>query len=190
MSASDPVAFDKNRTEELLRLLDERLRARGVAASLYLVGGAAIALTVHDTRRTADLDARVSDPVVLEEAEALADEHGLPPGWLNTSAAPWIPPRPAEATVPPDEPGLRVYVAPKKHLLAMKLVALRRQDEPDIVALAADLGMTGASPQDFADLLTEVYNDDGVLEQALGVTDARAEALAIGRWVVARLQAR
>ncbi len=187
MSGSGSVAFDKDRTEELLRLLDERLRARGVSASIYLVGGAAIALTVHDSRRTADLDVRVSDPVVLEEAEALGADQGLPPGWLNTSAAPWIPPPPPEATGPPDRPGLTVHIAPKKHLLAMKLVALRRQDEPDIVALAADLGMTDASAEDFADLLAEAYVGEGVLEQALGDTDTRTEALKIGEWVVARL---
>ena len=93
MSAPAPVSFDRHRTEELLSLLDARLRTRGVSASIYLVGGAAIALTVQGSRRTADLDVLVSDPVVLEEADALGVEHGLPPGWLNTSAAPWIPPR-------------------------------------------------------------------------------------------------
>lgn len=140
MSALDPVSFDRHRTEELLSLLDARLRARGVSASIYLVGGAAIALTVQDSRRTADVDVLVSDPVVLEEAEALGVEQGLPPGWLNTSSAPWIPPRPPEASSHVDSPGLTVHVAPRKHLLAMKLVSLRRQDEPDIVALAADWG--------------------------------------------------
>ena len=90
----------------------------------------------------------------------------------------------------PTAPGLTVHIAPAKHLLAMKLVALRRQDEPDILALATDLGMTRATAEDFADLLTEVYVGEGVLEQALGVTDARTEALEIGAWVVDRVQAR
>lgn len=190
MSAPGPFAFDRRRTEELLRLLDTRLRARGVSASIYLVGGAAIALTVHESRRTADLDVLVSDPVVLEEADALGVEQGLPPGWLNTSAAPWIPPRPPKAVQRSTAPGLTVHVAPAKHLLAMKLVALRRQDQLDIIALATDLGMSQATAQDFADLLAEVYVGEGVLEQALGATDARTEALEIGAWVVARLQNR
>lgn len=190
MSTPRPVSFDKRRTEELLSLLDARLRARGVSASIYLVGGAAIALTVRDSRRTADLDVLVSDPVVLEEADALGVEQGLPPGWLNTSAAPWVPPRPPETSSRDGSPGLAVYVAPKQHLLAMKLVSLRRQDEPDIIALAADLGMSEGTAQDFADLLAEVYVGEGALEQALGVTDPRTEALEIGAWVVTRLQAR
>lgn len=86
-------------------------------------------------------------------------------------------------------PGLTVYVTPAKHLLAMKLVALRRRDEPDIIALATDLGLTRATAPDFAYLLAEVYVGEGALEQALGVTDARTEALEIGAWVVTRLQA-
>jgi len=51
----DLVGFDKARTEELLAELDRRLRARGAAASIYLVCGAAIALSVRDSRRTQDL---------------------------------------------------------------------------------------------------------------------------------------
>lgn len=48
--------------------------------------------------------------------------------------------------------------------------------------------MTLSTAQDFADLLAEVYVGEGALEQALGVTDARTEALEIGAWVVTRLQ--
>jgi len=44
-------------------------QARG---SVYVVGGAAIAVTVRDQRRTVDIDAVVSDQVVLEEARLLA----------------------------------------------------------------------------------------------------------------------
>ena len=94
---------------------------------------------MRDSRRTADLDALMSDPVVQEEAEALGVEHGLPPGSLNTSAAPWIPSRPPEASSHVGSPGLTVHVAQKQHLLAMKLLSLRRQDEPAIIALGTDL---------------------------------------------------
>jgi hypothetical protein len=74
----DLVGFDKARTEELLAELDRRLRARGAAASIYLVGGAAIALSVRDSRRTQDLDAIVSDRLVLEEASHMAAQMSLP----------------------------------------------------------------------------------------------------------------
>lgn len=132
------VEFDKDRIEQLLAMLDARLRARGVATSVYLVGGAAIALTVHDSRRTQDVDAIVSDGVVMEEAALLADEEGLPPHWLNEAARPWIPPRPE--TLAPTKPGLVVHVAPPEHLLAMKLVAMRRQDTPTACPLPRGSG--------------------------------------------------
>lgn len=128
------VGFDRERIERLLALLDARLKGRGVAASVYLVGGAAgppIALTVYDSRRTQDIDALVSEQAVLDEAAAIAEEELLPPSWLNQSARPWVPPRPRSATARPRTPGLVVHVAPKEHLLAMKLVAMRRQDVPE-----------------------------------------------------------
>lgn len=50
--------FTREDIEELLAALGVRLRARGVAATVYVVGGAAIALQgVSSQRRTADVDA-------------------------------------------------------------------------------------------------------------------------------------
>ena len=49
--------------------------------------------------------------------------------------------------------------------------------------------MTQGTAKDYADLLAEVYVGENALEQALGVTDARTEALEIGAWVVTHLQA-
>ena len=92
--------FDRSSIQYLLGRLDQRLRDRGVGCSIYVVGGVAIALTVADSRRTADLVALVSEAVVLEEARALGAEEGLPPTWLNESARPYVPPRPEEALVP------------------------------------------------------------------------------------------
>ena len=70
------VEFEPSDIERLLDLLNQRLRRRRLRASIYVVGGAAIAITVPGAsdRRTVDVDAVVSDPAVLEEAEALAQE--------------------------------------------------------------------------------------------------------------------
>lgn len=186
----DKVEFDGDDVRELLSELDRRLRDRGASASVYVVGGAAIALSIADTRRTQDVDAVVSDRAVMEEAVALARERAIPPKWLNDNARPWIPPLPGDAAAAALLPGLRVDLAPPRHLLAMKLVALRRQDVPDILALVGALAMGAADPADFADLLAEVYAGEGRLAQVLGVPDdeARTEALSIGRWLVARLK--
>lgn len=187
---ADKVEFDRDDVRELLSELDRRLRDRGTSASVYVVGGAAIALSIADTRRTQDVDAVVSDRAVMEEAAALARERAIPSNWLNDNARPWIPPLPGGAGAAATAPGLRVDLAPPRHLLAMKLVALRRQDVPDIVALVGALSMGAADPADFADLLAEVYTGEGRLAQVLGVPDeeARTEALSISRWLVVRLR--
>ncbi len=181
------VEFDRAQIERLLAMLDRRLQERGVAASLYVVGGAAIAVTVSDLRRTLDIDALASDRAVMEEARLLAESEGIPPTWLNESAKPWVPPRPDRATIVPSRPGLTVHWAPAEHLLAMKLVAMRPQDAPDIAALAHQVGL-GADPTAYADLLERVYSGEGALQQVLGVADdaVRSEAMRRGT-IAARL---
>lgn len=69
----------------------------------------------------------------------------------------------------------------------MKMVSMRPQDVPDIVALAQQLDVdTDAAA--YADLLEHVYDGEGVLAQLLDVTDAevRTEALHRGD-IVAKL---
>lgn len=180
-AGKDAAGLLRDDIERLFDLLDARLRRRGVRASIYVVGGAAIAMTVEDSRRTLDVDAVADEQSVLEEARLLAEEQGLPPTWLNDAARPWIPPLPEGATVAPTRLGLTVRLAPVDHLLAMKLVAARPQDVPDIVALAKVLGL-GDDPAAYADLLERVYDGEGALEQVLGgrLDDVRVEALRRG----------
>lgn len=178
---SDPSPeLNRPRMQHLLALLDVRLKERGVRASIYVVGGAAITLSVHNDRRTRDIDVLASDSAVLEEAAAVARAEKMSPRWLNQAARPWIPPHPAIAL--PDRPGLRVVFAPPEHLMAMKLVAMRRQDLRDIVALAREIGMVEAGAEDYADLLERVYGDEYALQQVLGVPleQVRDEAVARG----------
>jgi hypothetical protein len=67
---------------DLLADLDKRLQRRGIAAAIFVVGGAAIAATgLRDDRITADIDAFANDQAVLEEASALARDRGLPDDW-------------------------------------------------------------------------------------------------------------
>ncbi len=155
--------------------------------SVYLVGGAAMALGYGREGLTLDIDAVVSHQAGTEEARAMAAKHGLPEEWLNSNAAGWVPPQPAWARVRPTRPGLTVHVAPAEHVLAMKLVASRRKDRPDIRLLIQHTGMAEASAEDYADLLQKVYPGEGMLAQMLGVPGAgeeatRSEALLIGHW--------
>ena len=89
--------LDGEKMRSLLDELDGRLRARGIAASIYVVGGAAMALAYGREALTPDVDAIASHAAVFEEASALAKTHGLPEHWLNAGAAPWVPPLPRVA---------------------------------------------------------------------------------------------
>ena len=180
------VAFERGEIERLLGLLDARLQERGVPASVYVVGGAAIAMTVYDARRTIDVDALVSDPAVLEEARLVAEAERIPPIWLNENAKPWVPPRPPAATVHPTRPGLTVHVAPPEHLLAMKLVAMRPQDRPDIVALAQQLDL-GTDAVAYADLLERVYDGEDALQNVLNVPEDSVRTEALHRGTIAAM---
>lgn len=182
-----PLELDAEAMRALLAELDERLRERGVAASVYVVGGAAMALAYGRDGVTPDIDALASHRAVAEEARAMAGKHGLTEHWLSDAATPWIPPRPKGARRRPTEPGLTVHIAPPEHVLAMKLVALRRKDRPDIRLLIEHLEMTDASAEDYADLLERAYSGEGVLATALNIPGedpgaTRTEALAIGQW--------
>ena len=54
---------------DLLSDLDNRLKARRISASVFVVGGAAIAVTSDDSRRrTEDVDAITRDAAVLDVA--------------------------------------------------------------------------------------------------------------------------
>lgn len=155
-SARGPLELDAVAMRALLAELGERLREREVAASVYVVGGAAMALAYGRDGVTPDIDALASHRAVAEEARAMADKHGLTAHWLNDAAGPWIPPRPKAARRRPAEPGLTVHIAPAEHVLAMKLVAHRRKDRPDIRLLIERLDMADASAEDYADLLQRV----------------------------------
>lgn len=180
--ASAPL--DRQRILDLLEQLDERLRGRGVAASLYVVGGAAVAVTVVERRVTRDVDVAMLDAVVAEEATAIARAEGLPEDWLSASAAPWVPtPVAGERR---SRAGLTVRYAPPEHLLAMKMVALRQQDAPDIGALVDHLGLSKAPAARFAEVLQSAYAGEGELEQVLGVSDrVEEEVESIARRIAA-----
>lgn len=83
---SVPIELDRDRLRALLAELDPRLAARGISAGLYVVGGAAIVLTISERRLTFDVDALATDQAVYDEAATIARQHGLPPTWLNPSA--------------------------------------------------------------------------------------------------------
>jgi hypothetical protein len=117
------------------------------------------ALTYDAGRRTKDVDAELTpEESVLEAAAAVAESEGLPPTWLNSDAKAWIPPHATPAPAAASPTGLRVEIASPDALLAMKLVASRNRDVPDIKLLAEALGLTEATAM--AELVRDQYGAD------------------------------
>jgi hypothetical protein len=156
--------FNASEVAELLAELDRRLRRRGVPASVFVVGGAAMAVAgIRGERLTEDVDVITDEQVVLEEASLLARERGLPENWLNPNARMWMPPLPHGVLNLPDEPGLRVTYATDGFLFATKLIAQRAKDA-DVVALAKRLGMQEASADELESHIRRYYTDEAALE--------------------------
>lgn len=177
--------FTREDIESLLDAVAERLRDRGIAASVYVVGGAAIALRgISADRRTGDVDAlMVPEAEVLQAAHEVASDRQIRPNWLNSAARPYIPPLPTEARKIPTDPGLALQVASDEHLLAMKIIAARgRRDMGDIVSLAQRLQLSAAS--DLVALAREAYGDDAIEHVHGGHEDLQLHCEAIERALI------
>lgn len=137
--------LDREALLELLGALADRLRARGVRASVYVIGGAAISLVFDARRATRDIDSVVLEGhgPLMEEVQRLGRERGLPGSWLNEQAAMYVSRcRDDNKAVVFDHPNLVVAAASPEHLLAMKLQAARATDAADISLLLGVLGIS------------------------------------------------
>jgi hypothetical protein len=144
---------------DLLHLLADRLAARGLKGEMYVVGGAAIALTFDQRRSTHDIDA-VFEPKqeIYDAAAAIARERGLDEGWLNDAVKGFLAGPDAAAIPVLDVPGLSVATASARIILAMKVLAHRPgEDDDDVRLLAGQLGLSSAT--EVLAVATEVYGD-------------------------------
>jgi Nucleotidyltransferase of unknown function (DUF6036) len=138
--------MDRDEIVGALTALAGKLDQQGVSAEMYVVGGAAIALAFDERRATRDVDA-VFEPksAVYEAAAAVAEELGLPAGWLNDAVKGFLGGDDPAAAPVLDLPGLRCLAASPETLLALKVLAHRvGEDEDDLRLLAAELGLKGA----------------------------------------------
>ncbi|BCW95753.1 MAG: DUF6036 family nucleotidyltransferase [Fimbriimonadales bacterium] len=132
------------------------LEARGVQGEVYLVGGAAMALAYDARRATRDVAAVFAPKqAVHEAAQVVAEELNLPDNWLNDAVKLYLRGEDPEPLQPLDLPGLRVLVASPRYLLALKLLASRREDEQDIRTLLKLLRIQ--SVDEALEILLRVY---------------------------------
>jgi len=151
------VEFTESDVRSLLTELGSRLNAKGVEGTIYIIGGAAIALEFDSRRVTADID-EIFEPAttVRGEASSMATELGLPTDWLNSNARPWVPGGDENAVLF-DVPGLAIAVASPQHLLAMKMAASRPRDIADLDILFRALDIQDA--EQAADLVLGIYGE-------------------------------
>ena len=144
----------------LLAETGQILAHQGLLASIYVVGGAAIALTIDTRRVTKDIDAAIRDHP--EEFRAAAAEvarcHGLNLAWINSDVIGFLSNHPLGIEPEIDLPGLQVVSASPEHLLALKIRAARDRDFDDIVLLARHLGLT--SPEQVADIVNNQFDEN------------------------------
>lgn len=146
-----------------LREIIARLRDAGSTATMQIVGGAAIALTVDGDRpATVDVDGFITP---LEDVEAvavqIARERGWPLDWVNDKAKIFLPDgmgRSMEWVTLYDQDGILIQAAAPAMLLAMKLRAVERRGLRDIDDVAVLLSATGIETADEAEqLLNEFF---------------------------------
>ena len=144
--------IESTQLRELLSAVGELLEVEGESASIVVVGGASLNLSGLVNRATDDVDviARAEgdgestlippDPMpepLRDAVERVRRDFGLQPGWLNTAVAnQWetsLPPSLKEDLTWQTYGGLRVGVAGRRPLIALKLLAAVDQGGPQSV---------------------------------------------------------
>jgi hypothetical protein len=125
-----------------LRELLAELHATSTTARIRIVGGAAIALTLHaDRPATVDIDAPIepAEPV-LEAARRVANRNGWRQDWINDAATVFLPSGYGDRAVSWNtvysDGQVLVQVAAPEALLAMKLHAAQTRGNRDAYDLA------------------------------------------------------
>jgi len=149
--------FSRAEILKALQALGDELSGQDVHGQIFIVGGAAMALA-HSTRRvTKDIGA-VFEPKssIYEAAARVAENLGLPEGWLNDAAKGFMPGKDKNPRPVPDIEGIEITTASPQYLLAMKLMAMRfGEDDEDIEILIHECRLHNA--QEALELLERMY---------------------------------
>jgi hypothetical protein len=164
-----------------LRDIVHRLQSAGQPATIQLVGGVAIALTIDGDRPpTKDVDATVTPPAEFRKVAAeVGEERGWPDGWLDEQASIFLPNqygRGAEWVTLYDQGGIVVQAGDPRMLLAMKLVAVGhrpRRDADDVAVLLSATGITTADEAE--EVLEEYFPGDGLSAKVYAIVEALLE---------------
>ena len=151
-----------------LRELARRLDAAGIAASIRVVGGAALAIEHFDRPATRDVDCLLSPADDIKAVAAtLGRERGWPADWLNDKVVMFQSHHDTDADWKTilAEGDVTVRVASAELLLAMKLLAGRgRRDGDDIQQLLIACDVTSVRSAEA--IFDRFYPDEAITPSA------------------------
>lgn len=173
------MLFSKEDVEKALRALVEELVASGIAITIQIVGGAAVALQVEREALTDDIDAlhRPTDGFTAV-VKRLGDARNWPETWLNDAVKMYAShyDTVADWDIRTDEDGVIILVARTELLLAMKLYAGRGlRDATDIDKLLDACGITSLTAA--AEVFDRYYPTDVMSKKAMRQLQERFESV-------------
>ncbi len=148
--------MDALEIEVYLGDLGLELHAAGVRqpVRLLVVGGAYMLTQLHNRPSTRDVDVVLKDiddpstsplyPSLQAAVRVVAQRHGLPATWLNDVVSDALRTQGVvpEGTLWRSYGPLEAYMPEPEYILALKLLAGRPQDLPDIQALSQQMGVS------------------------------------------------
>ncbi len=150
-------SFDRQALFEAFDLLNAELQRRNVRATLFVVGGAAMAIAYDSRRSTTDVDAIfVPADIVRSAAQAVGQQMGIEEDWLNDGVRGFAPGHDEQSASVYEREHLSVAVASPKYLLAMKLLASRSDRDIDDIRTLYKL-CAFSTVQDGIDVLSSFY---------------------------------
>lgn len=128
--------LDRAAIEANLAALGDRLADEGIVARLLVVGGSYLALQgLRESTMDVDTVTRLDD-TITSAIEAIADERGLDPAWLNDRAAAFAPSTSAgEGTILFDHPNLTIVGPSDDYVFLSKVDRGKQRDFDDLVLL-------------------------------------------------------
>lgn len=150
-------SFDRQAPFEAFDLLNAELQRRNVRATLFVVGGAVMAIAYDSRRSTTDVDAIfVPADIVRSAAQAVGQQMGIEEDWLNDGVKGFAPGHDEQSVSVYEREHLSVAVASPNNLLAMKLLASRSDRDIDDIRTLYNL-CAFSTVQDGIDVLSSFY---------------------------------
>lgn len=139
MDTNAEATLDARRMRTLFNAMGKLLADRGQLAEIAVFGGSALILMFDFREATRDIDyvpLRGDMSLIGKLASEIGRRENLPEGWFNDAVSVFASDKPDYRLVgdfPAAAPGLRVFSASPRYVLAMKIMAMRSSLETNDV---------------------------------------------------------